>query len=67
MFVVEPQLLVLFSHLIILPLWPLKVKVPEFVPEQTIALELVVPPTVLHEATAEQVAKFIPPVIGLAL
>ena len=47
-FVVVLQLLVLFSHLTMLPLCPLKVMVPELDPEQTVALELVDPPTVLH-------------------
>ncbi len=40
------KLSVELSHLTILPVCPASVKVPEFVPEQTAALVVTVPPTV---------------------
>jgi hypothetical protein len=44
--VVVEKLLVEDSHLTILPVCPLKVNVPEFTPEHTVAFALIDPPTV---------------------
>ena len=38
-------------HLIIFPTWPVKVIVPELLPEHTVAAPFVVPPTVAESMT----------------